>query len=631
MSITALRSAVLTAGGQPTQYTHVGLLRELITAWGGTPTQWTINGLLKEAIVTAGGTATYNTQLELLRQLITQLGGTPIDYIKDDLWSQLSLLATLSPPGAPHISVAPTISAPNGFIVGQQITINNGTWTNSPTSFHYQLYADGVPIGTDSSTYTLTSAEQGKRLSARVRAVNVSGSGYATTSLYGPVTVLPVVGFSLASISQNEGNTGETDYVYTLSRTGDLSFTSTVNFAVTGSGVNPAAATDFVGGAFPSGTITLNPGDTSATLTIPVAGDAAVESDESFTVTLSTAVNCSLGASTAVGTIINDDSVGGGSGGLTLAAPVLTKTSSSGTNPPTWDTQATNLQQDDTIELYYTEDGSTPVANGSPQGSITYDARMEEISWGAAWPNPFPGSITLKWLERYGRIDPGSGLMAWSPVSNVLSDVMPASGGVATPISVQPAHDATNATTHTFANITTGAGRVVVAVSAFFVAGVVLRPHGAPDSSTDIPLTLIANASGTRDDALLYWTPSPIAAGAYDWIVSHTSAQNDCAVFGWTVTGVTTAGAVFGIGAGTSSTDYAGTVPALAAGAIYLAVAHAFANTAMSWSGAATPTKDTELQAGSTISCAHGNTAGALHCVPNPGAFGGYTGVVLNP
>jgi hypothetical protein len=283
MSITALRSAVLTAGGQPTQYTHVGLLRELITAWGGTPTQWTINGLLKEAIVTAGGTATYNTQLELLRQLITQLGGTPTDYIRDDLWSQLSLLATLSPPGAPHISVAPTISAPNGFIVGQQITINNGTWTNSPTSFHYQLYADGTPIGTDSSTYTLTSAEQGKRLSARVQAVNVSGSGYATTSLYGPVTVLPVVGFSLASISQNEGNTDTTNYVYTLSRTGDLSFTSTVNWAVTGSGVNPAAASDFVGGVLPSGTITLNPGDTSATLTIPVAGDAAVESDESFT------------------------------------------------------------------------------------------------------------------------------------------------------------------------------------------------------------------------------------------------------------------------------------------------------------------------------------------------------------
>lgn len=99
MSISDLRSAVATAGGTPTAYDEVNLLRQLITAWGGTPTQWSVNGLLKEAITKAGGTPTQNSYTGLLRELVTALGGTPATYQPDALYAQAAARASLYPYG----------------------------------------------------------------------------------------------------------------------------------------------------------------------------------------------------------------------------------------------------------------------------------------------------------------------------------------------------------------------------------------------------------------------------------------------------------------------------------------------------------------------------------------------------
>ncbi len=87
--------------------------------------------------------------------------------------------------------------------------------------------------------------------------------------------------------SQVEGNTGTTDYTFEVTRTGLTTGTTTVNWAVTGSGTNPADAADF-GGTFPTGTVTFNPGETTQTITVSVSGDSTVEANEDFKVTLST-------------------------------------------------------------------------------------------------------------------------------------------------------------------------------------------------------------------------------------------------------------------------------------------------------------------------------------------------------
>ena len=53
-----------------------------------------------------------------------------------------------------------------------------------------------------------------------------------------------------------------------------------MNYAVTGSGANPANAADFAGGVLPSGTVNFAATQTSQVVTINVNGDTAVELDE---------------------------------------------------------------------------------------------------------------------------------------------------------------------------------------------------------------------------------------------------------------------------------------------------------------------------------------------------------------
>jgi hypothetical protein len=56
-----------------------------------------------------------------------------------------------------------------------------------------------------------------------------------------------------------------------------------------------------------SGTLTFAPGQASRSVVISVLGDAAVEPDETFTVTLSSPVNATFTRATATGTIVDDD------------------------------------------------------------------------------------------------------------------------------------------------------------------------------------------------------------------------------------------------------------------------------------------------------------------------------------
>ncbi|MBP2235274.1 hypothetical protein J2Z31_001766 [Sinorhizobium kostiense] len=86
-------------------------------------------------------------------------------------------------------------------------------------------------------------------------------------------------------------------YTFTVTRTSG-SGAARVNYAVTG-----AQADDFIGGAFPSGTIFFRNGETSITISIPVAGDMLAEPDETFTVALSNPVGGTIATGTATSTI----------------------------------------------------------------------------------------------------------------------------------------------------------------------------------------------------------------------------------------------------------------------------------------------------------------------------------------
>lgn len=110
------------------------------------------------------------------------------------------------------------------------------------------------------------------------------------------------------SPTMNEGNAGNTAFIFTVTRTASCAAAS-VDYAVTGTGANPADAADF-GGAFPAGTVNFAAGATTTTITVNVSGDSTVETDETFLVTISNPAGVALGATTTdTGTITNDDVV----------------------------------------------------------------------------------------------------------------------------------------------------------------------------------------------------------------------------------------------------------------------------------------------------------------------------------
>jgi Right handed beta helix region/Calx-beta domain len=139
-----------------------------------------------------------------------------------------------------------------------------------------------------------------------------TGAMLGTASAIGTIrsddAVPSVLSIATASADRAEGRSGTTPFTFTVTQTGDTGSANSVAWSLAGSGANPASASDFVGGALPSGTVAFAAGETSKTIAVNVSGDTAVESDEGFTVTLSNpSTGAMLGTASVIGTILNDD------------------------------------------------------------------------------------------------------------------------------------------------------------------------------------------------------------------------------------------------------------------------------------------------------------------------------------
>lgn len=99
---------------------------------------------------------------------------------------------------APAVGAAPVNTAPPTITgtprVGETLTAQNGTWTNSPTAFQYQWLrcaTDGSGCvgvtGATQKTYTLVQADVGHTMRVRVTAVNADG---ATNARSAPTEVI---------------------------------------------------------------------------------------------------------------------------------------------------------------------------------------------------------------------------------------------------------------------------------------------------------------------------------------------------------------------------------------------------------------------------------------------------------
>ncbi|NCR06735.1 MAG: hypothetical protein GPI94_23975, partial [Microcystis aeruginosa LG13-03] len=138
-----------------------------------------------------------------------------------------------------------------------------------------------------------------------------NGANITTATATGTIQnddVAATLAIAATNANQTEGNSGSKAFTFTVTRADNTTGTNNVNWAVAGTGTNPANASDFIGGLFPSGTLSFAAGETSKVITVNVQGDTTVELNENFTVTLSNATNgATITTATATGTINNDD------------------------------------------------------------------------------------------------------------------------------------------------------------------------------------------------------------------------------------------------------------------------------------------------------------------------------------
>lgn len=99
-----------------------------------------------------------------------------------------------------------------------------------------------------------------------------------------------------------EGQSGSTLATFTISLSASSTQSVTVSYATVAG--TAAAGSDFTAS---SGQLSFAPGELTRMLSVPALGDTTDESDESFSLVLSSAVNATIADATGVGTITDDE------------------------------------------------------------------------------------------------------------------------------------------------------------------------------------------------------------------------------------------------------------------------------------------------------------------------------------
>jgi len=116
-------------------------------------------------------------------------------------------------PAAPVNTTLPAITGTE--TQGQTLTVSNGTWSNSPTSYSRQWFRAQVAIsGATSATYVLQAADVGAIIHAKVTATNASGSTTAqsnsTGAISAPASATPLADARAAAIITRGGSQSST-------------------------------------------------------------------------------------------------------------------------------------------------------------------------------------------------------------------------------------------------------------------------------------------------------------------------------------------------------------------------------------------------------------------------------------
>jgi hypothetical protein len=267
----------------------------------------------KTLTVNVVGDRTYEPD-ETLTLTLTAGGGNP-------LASGTGTITNDDP--RPTVSVASaSVAEGNSGTTPMVFTVTLTNPTVDPVSVSYAT-ADGTALaGSDyvaaSGTVSFAPGETGKQVVVNVIGDRTyEGTEQFVVKLSGPANAsladtqaagiigdddFPTVTAAGASVA--EGDSGTTPLAFPITLSNPSVEPVTVNY-VTANGT-ATAGSDYTAA---SGSVTIAPGQTTATVVISVTGETYLESDETFTLTLSlpTGTNATLGTTSVTGTIVNDD------------------------------------------------------------------------------------------------------------------------------------------------------------------------------------------------------------------------------------------------------------------------------------------------------------------------------------
>jgi hypothetical protein len=142
----------------------------------------------------------------------------------------------------------------------------------------------------------------------KVSCESVNGNNCTDHVNFDSGVIIPLPEVSINDVSQAEGNSGTTNFEFTLTRTGDLSLPSSVGFS-TSDGTAKTSENDYDAN---SGTANFAVDSDTTIVTVIVNGDSIIENDETFTVNLTPLVHSTISDGEGLGTIQDDD------GGITI-------------------------------------------------------------------------------------------------------------------------------------------------------------------------------------------------------------------------------------------------------------------------------------------------------------------------
>jgi len=247
----------------------------------------------------------------------TQLVGERLDTVYDDIGATINGGSPNrpAPPTLPTISVSNASSGEDStitFVVSlseaasDTVSVSYATANGTAEEWADYMSAGGTLIfnpGQTSASIDVTTLDDSDPEGDETFTLTLSSPTNAAIA-DGTATGTIIDDDALPALSISDASAGEASgsMTFTASLSGPSASTVTVSYA-TSSGT----AADWSDYMSAGGTLTFDPGETTATFTVDVLDDSDYEGDETVIATLSGPTNATISNATATGTIIEDD------------------------------------------------------------------------------------------------------------------------------------------------------------------------------------------------------------------------------------------------------------------------------------------------------------------------------------